>query len=120
MKLAANINDLFGKITPPPGPTELYKDPVVGLQRSIIVGIQLVLIIGAIFCLLYLLWGAIDWIAAGDDKEALEKAHKRLKNAFVGIIMLVVSLSIFTLVAGNLLNIIQFEDGGFIFNIPRF
>lgn len=120
MKLAANINDLFGKITPPAGPTELYKDPIVGLSRTIVVGIQLTLIVGAIFSLLYLLWGAIDWIASGDDKESLEKAHKRMKNAFVGIIMLVIALSIFTLIAGNLLNIIQIEDGGFRFIVPRF
>ena len=120
MKLAANIDKIFGKLTPPPGPTELYKDPIEGLSRLLVVSIQIALIVGAVFTLTYLLWGAIDWIGAGDDKEALGKARMRMRNAFVGIIMLVVALALFTLVSGNLLNIIQLNGGGFQFKLPHF
>lgn len=120
MKLAANVDKIFGKISPPPGAPQLYGDPVDGLGRLIIVAIQLALIVSAVFSLLYLLWGGLDWIGAGDNKEALQKAQTRIKNAFVGIIMVVVALSIFVLLTGNILNIIDINGGGFRFQIPRF
>ncbi len=120
MKLAANIDQIFGKVTPPPGPIGIYQDPVVGLGRFIIVCIQLSLIVGALFCMIYLLWGGIDWIGSGDDKEALKKAQTRMRNAFVGSIMLVVALVMFVVISGNILHIIEPVGGGFEFKLPRF
>ncbi|OGK16629.1 hypothetical protein A2690_03375 [Candidatus Roizmanbacteria bacterium RIFCSPHIGHO2_01_FULL_39_12b] len=118
--VAANIDQIFGKLTPPPGPTEIYKDPVEGLSRVLVVGIQLSLIIGAFFSLIYLLMGAIDWVAAGGDKETLQKAQAKMRNAFVGMLVLVFALTLFVLITGNLLNIIQIDGGGFQFILPRF
>lgn len=120
MKLAANIDKIFGKISPPPGAPELYKDPIDGLSRLVVVSIQITLIASAVFSLIYLLWGALDWIGAGSDKETLTKARTRLQNAFVGIIMVVVALALFVLISGNILNIVNLNGGGFQFKLPRF
>jgi hypothetical protein len=33
----------------------------------------------------FLLWGGIQWITAGSDKDAIEKARKKLLNALIGL-----------------------------------
>ncbi|KKU62737.1 MAG: hypothetical protein UX87_C0044G0010 [Candidatus Amesbacteria bacterium GW2011_GWA1_47_16] len=34
---------------------------------------------------LYLLWGGIQWISSGGDKEGVEKARKRITHALIGL-----------------------------------
>jgi hypothetical protein len=43
---------------------------------------------------IYLLWGGIQWITAGGDKDALEKARRKLINALVGLAIVFSSYAI--------------------------
>ncbi len=43
--------------------------------------INLLLIVGGLFMLFFLLWGALDWIMSEGDKEKLSKAQKKITNA---------------------------------------
>ena len=39
--------------------------------------------------LLYLIWGAFDWITAEGDSSKLEKARKKMMHAVIGLLLLV-------------------------------
>lgn len=120
MKLAANdVNEVFGQISPPPGSAGLNQvEPAVGLSNLIIVGIQLVFFGAGIALLIYLFWGAFDWVSSGGEKENLEKARNKLTHAITGIFMLVIALTLFAVITGNILGIVDFSGGGFQFRLP--
>ncbi|MEK7154535.1 MAG: hypothetical protein AAB697_00235 [Patescibacteria group bacterium] len=48
-------------------------------------GVNLVLAVAGILAFFYLLWGGIQWIVAGGDKEATEKARKKITSALIGL-----------------------------------
>lgn len=106
-------NQIFGTIAPPKGaPTDL--------GTFIAGGIKLFIIVAGIFLLIYLLWGAFDWITSGGEKEKISKAQSKMTNAVVGMILVIVALTLFNLIAGNILNIITFTPGGgWKFNLPK-
>ncbi|OGK19367.1 hypothetical protein A3D80_00545 [Candidatus Roizmanbacteria bacterium RIFCSPHIGHO2_02_FULL_40_13b] len=115
MKLAQDVGDAFGKITPPPGAFNV--DPVYGLGKIITTGIQLVLAAAGIMLLFYLMWGGFDWLMSGGDKEKLMQAQQKLTNAIIGLFVIIGALTIFTYVTGNLLGIIKVGNG-FHFTLP--
>lgn len=47
--------------------------------------INAILIVAGLFSFLYLLWGGVQWILAGGDKEGTEKARKRITAALIGL-----------------------------------
>lgn len=53
---------------------------------------------------IFLLWGAIQWVLAGGDKEGLEKARKKITGALIGL-ALVFSVYAFGTVANILFNV---------------
>ncbi len=53
--------------------------------------------VGGIAAFLYLLWGGVQWITAGSDKDALDKARRRIITAMTGIII-VLSVYVFLFV----------------------
>lgn len=55
---------------------------------------NIVLIIGTVAVLLYLFWGAIEWITAGGDKGKVEKAREKMTQAIIGLVVLVSSAAI--------------------------
>jgi len=61
---------------------QLGKVDTQGVVSFIINGI---LVIAGLFAFLYLLWGGVQWIMAGGDKEGTEKARKRITAALVGL-----------------------------------
>ncbi len=48
-------------------------------------GINLLLGGAGVVSFVFLLWGGIQWITAGGDKDAIEKARKRIINALIGL-----------------------------------
>ncbi|MBI2640988.1 hypothetical protein HYW87_00100 [Candidatus Roizmanbacteria bacterium] len=118
MKLAATIDDVFGKISPPPG-GETFVDPRAGLGKLIATGVRLFLIIAAFVMMLYLFQGAWDWIISGGEKERLEKARNKMSNAIIGMILIVIVFALFGVLTGNVLGIMKFTEGvGWEFNLP--
>src|SRR3989344_9616137 len=109
MELAqANI---FGTIAPPQGaPTDL---------GTFIGGaIRLFIIVAGLFLLIYMLWGAFDWITSGGEKEKISKAQSKITNAVIGMFLVIVSLTLFTLIAGNILKIVTITPNGWQINLP--
>lgn len=57
-----------------------------------------VMAIAAILLLLFLIWGAIDWITSSGDKGKVENARNRITQAIIGLIVLSASIAVFKLV----------------------
>ena len=125
MKLLAEadqgIKDLFGGISPPDAMNLGGDDPSQGLGNFIGFGIRMFILIAGMFLILYLLWGAFDWINSGGEKERLTKAQNKITNALIGIVLIFVVLTAFNLLAGNILGIIVADpDGnGFQIKLPK-
>src|SRR5574340_4177 len=50
--------------------------------------LSFVMVISALLVLLYLIWGAFDWITSGGDKGKIEAARKKIVAAIVGLIII--------------------------------
>ncbi|OGD06155.1 hypothetical protein A3H89_02010 [Candidatus Amesbacteria bacterium RIFCSPLOWO2_02_FULL_48_11] len=75
---AADVN-----ITDPASPyNSLYN-----LRPSQLLTTAINLFLGAagVIAFIYLLWGGIQWIMAGSDKEAIDRARKRIMHALIGL-----------------------------------
>lgn len=55
-------------------------------------------VIGAVGVLIFMVWGAMDWILAGGDKEKLAAARKKIMNSIIGLFLLALSMFIISLV----------------------
>ena len=60
--------------------------------------LSVVIPIAALLVLLYLIWGAFEWITSEGDSGKLEKARKKMMHAIIGIIVIASALAIFALV----------------------
>lgn len=70
----------------------------------IITAINLALMIAGLVSFFFLLWGGIQWITAGGDKEGTEKARKRITSALIGL-AIVFSTYALSFVVGAVFNI---------------
>lgn len=77
--------------------------------------ITLFFTIGGIGFVIMILWGAVDWILSGGDKEKLAGARKRITTAIIGLVLLSLTF-IIMLVLGQILGISSLYTGKF--NIP--
>ncbi len=120
MKLAANVDtkEIFGVITPPPGSGFATGPNAIGTLFGN--AIILFLVVAGLTALVYLLWGAFDWIISGGDKERLVKARQKIRNAVIGLLIIFAALVIFNVLIGVILGgkIIQNTDTGFQFTLP--
>lgn len=113
------IQELFGGISPPDAMNLGGTDPAQGLGNLIGFGIRMFILMAGMFLILYLLWGAFDWINSGGEKERLAKAQNKITNALIGIILIFVVLSAFSLLAGDVLKIVVNDgNGGFKIKLP--
>lgn len=58
-------------------------------------------VVGGIGVVIYFLWGAVEWIFSGGDKEKVSNARKRMTHAIIGLVLLSLSYVIINLV-GNI------------------
>jgi len=78
------------------------------LPRLISIGF----IIGALIFLFMMIIGAIQWIASGGDKTAIEAARGRIMNALIGIVILFSLFAVFSLVSNFFgINLLQIDFG---------
>lgn len=113
------IDALFGGISPPAAMNVGGSNPVQGLGKFISFGIQMFILMAGMFLILYLLWGAFDWISSSGDKEKLTKAQNKITNALIGMVLVFVVLTVFNLLAGNILGIVVPNgSGGFDIKLP--
>lgn len=50
--------------------------------------------IGGLLFLMYLVWGGVEWIMGGSDKERVENAKNKITNALMGLALLAVSVAL--------------------------
>ncbi len=67
-------------------------------------GIRLAFIIALIIVLFMLVWGSIQWILSGGDKDAVKGARERIMHALVGLAILAIAFALATL-AGQFIGI---------------
>lgn len=60
--------------------------------------LSLLYAVGGIGTLVYFVWGAVDWIMSGGDKEKVSSARKKMTNAIVGLVLLALSFFVISLV----------------------
>jgi len=70
-----------------------------------------VMVLAALLLLLYLIWGAIEWISSGGDKSKVEKARNRITQSVIGMIVLAASLALFMTVQAFIgINVFNFTS----------
>lgn len=57
-----------------------------------------IMVIAVLLVLVFLLWGAIEWITSSGDKGKTESARNKITSAVIGIIVLAASTAIFMLI----------------------
>lgn len=62
------------------------------------------ILVGGLATLLFLLWGALDWILAGGEESKVSEARKKMTGAIIGLAILAASVAIVELV-GSLIGI---------------
>lgn len=66
-----------------------------GIVQTIVLNvITLFFAVGGIGVVVYFVWGAVDWILAGGDKEKIAGARKKMTNAIIGLFLLALSFAI--------------------------
>lgn len=121
MKLfAQNVEDIFGKVKPPPGTEAIAGDPIEGISKIIGLAIKLFITGAGVFLLLYLLWGSLDWIQSNGEKEKVTKAQNKITFALVGMILVFVVIVVYGVVAGDILGIIENTPDGWKLKISTF
>lgn len=77
-----------------------------------------VMVIAALLVLVYLIWGAIEWITSGGDSGKTQKAREKITQAVIGLIVLAATTAIFMLLQRFLgievLNFVPIRSGSVI------
>ena len=121
MKILAQADDIWGSISPPAGAASLSENPVVGVGKLITFGIKFFFLVCGFALLIYLFWGAFEYITSGGDKEKIAKARDKMVHAVIGIIIVFLAIVIYGYIAGDILQIIKRDPstGQWIIDIPR-
>lgn len=115
--LASDLNDVFGTIAPG---NKNFSDPYAATGHLFANGIRLFILLAAIVMLVYLFWGAMDWITSKGEEEKIVKARNKIMNSILGIIIVVIALGLFSVVTGDILGIITRDpNGGWVFTLPQ-
>lgn len=89
-------------------------DPNVGVNPQTALGgllknvLILIFVIAAVVVLFMLAWGGFQWITSGGDKEAVDKARKRIIAALIGMALLALAY-LLTVVVGTIVGIDIFK-----------
>lgn len=102
----ADYKKIFGEITPPKELQPLIDSSSqggAGLSKFFTSVVFLMYEIALLAATLYLVWGAVEWIISGGDKEKVAEARKRITYAITGLILLGIVfavLSVFKIFTG--------------------
>lgn len=118
--LAQSMQDIFGKVAPPPGSEAIAGDPIEGLGKLISLAIKLFITGAGLMLAAYLLWGAYDWITSGGEKEKVSKAQNKITFALVGMVLVFIVITGYGLIAGDILGIIVNTPDGWQLKISTF
>lgn len=82
----------------------ISNDPGKDFGAIIKNSISILFAVGAIGFTIMIVWGGVDWILSGGDKEKVANARKRILTAITGLVLLSLSFVIMV-VLGQILNI---------------
>ena len=114
----SDVQKAFGTVAPPQGMNFGGSDPVAGFGTLVGFGVRLFIIVAAMFMLVYLFLGALEWITSSGEKEKLTKAQQKITNALIGMVLIFVVIVVFTVFAGNILKIVTPTNQGWQLNLP--
>ena len=75
-----------------------FNNPNASVGNLIANALQIMFIFGVLAVLVFLIWGAFDWVTSGGDKEKVSAARRKITNALIGLALLALSIFIVTLV----------------------
>jgi hypothetical protein len=77
-------------------PTDTNFDFVTNLTPSSYSSsvINMLLGLSGVAAFVFLLWGGLQWITAGSDKDAVDKARKKIMQALIGLVIVFSSYAI--------------------------
>ena len=82
-------------------PIEGMPDAGLSTAESVIQWATTVLIISAVLlALFFMIWGGIQWITSGGNKEQVQAAQKKIIYASVGLVVTLASFMIIRIVGG--------------------
>jgi len=82
------MNKVFAKDIPIVIDTGQWDASVFSLSNVLSWAIRLVFVLASVFVIYGLIFGALEWIQSGGEKEKVEKARKRITSAIVGLVIL--------------------------------
>lgn len=83
----------------PPNNSNVPTGGLSALETIIQNGITILLITATLLSFFFLLWGGIQWIISGGDKQGVEKARGRITWAIVGLVISFLSFLIINMLA---------------------
>lgn len=70
-----------------------------GIVQTVVTNIiSIFFTVGGLGVVIYFVWGAVDWILSGGDKEKISNARKKMTNAIIGLVLLSLSYVIINIV----------------------
>ena len=90
-------------------------DPGGLLSNLLRNSITLFFSIGGIGFTIMILWGGVNWILSGGDKEKIASARKRITTAIIGLVLLSLTFVIMVVI-GQITGISALQSG--VFSIP--
>lgn len=95
--VTAGPGGVFGQIQPPQALQNLGIGDV-GISAFFNNLIRLIYIIAIVVLLFMFLWGALEWLTSGGDKEKISNAQKRIINAIIGVVLFAIAYPVLKVV----------------------
>ncbi len=93
MATIPSLEDTFGKVEPKLDFFQKFKGEE-GLGGFLTALVNLIFIAGGIILILMFMWGALDWMLSGGEKDKVESARNKILNAVIGFIILAVTFAV--------------------------
>ncbi|MCX7881185.1 MAG: hypothetical protein N2482_01575 [Patescibacteria group bacterium] len=103
MKIAQEMSEIFGTVAPPI--SSIPTNPIQAFGTLVSAGIKIFIFVASLTLLVYMMWGAYDWIVSGGEKEKIAKAQQKITNAVIGIFVLIAVLSVFCIITVDVLHL---------------
>lgn len=94
------MNDKFTVDLANPANLGNYSNLVnLGPAQYLKTGVNLLFSIAGVASFIFLLMGGLQWITAGGDKEATEKARKRITSALIGLAIVLSAYALLSIIS---------------------
>jgi len=75
------------------------RSAISNLGDLVSAGVTTVIVIAGLLTFLYLVWGGIEWLTSGGDKDKYEAARNRITAALIGLAIISASWAIMQLIS---------------------